>query len=107
MCGRYTLSSREHILRRHKIVTLEDEFVPRYNIAPTQKIPVIIPAENGNRQLTEMRWGLIPSWVKDLKTHKLLINARAETLAQKPSFKQALSNRRCITRLMDFLSGEL
>ncbi len=96
MCGRYTLSKLEHILKRHNIVLLEDELRPRYNIAPTQKIPVIVPFENGEKKLAEMRWGLIPSWVKDLKTHKLLINARAETIAEKPSFKQALMKRRCV-----------
>jgi putative SOS response-associated peptidase YedK len=97
MCGRYTLSKRENILQRFRIVALESQIEPRYNIAPTQKVPVIVPAQNAQgRELVEMTWGLIPSWVKDRSKHKPLINARAETLAEKPSFKQALIKRRCI-----------
>ena len=97
MCGRYTLSKREPILKRHNIVLLEEhqDFKPRYNIAPTQNIPVILPKENG-KDFVYMRWGLIPSWVKDLRTHRLMINARAETLTSKPSFKSALIKRRCL-----------
>lgn len=96
LCGRYTLSKRDSILQRFRVVLMEYQLEARYNIAPTQKVPVIIPKLDGSRELAEMRWGLIPSWVKDLKTHKLLINARAETIAEKPSFKQALMKRRCI-----------
>src|ERR1017187_1557133 len=67
---------------------------PRYNIAPTQA--VIVVGDDGKRYLRQMRWGLIPSWAKDASIGNKLINARAETLAEKPSFRNALKKRRCI-----------
>ena len=65
---------------------------PRYNIAPTQA--VIVVGDHGKRYLKSMRWGLIPSWAKDPSIGNKLINARAETLAEKPSFRNALKKRR-------------
>ena len=69
--------------------------IPRFNIAPMQDVPVVV-VSGSRRMLALSRWGLIPSWVKDLSKVKPLINARAETLAEKPSFKNALAHRRCI-----------
>jgi putative SOS response-associated peptidase YedK len=71
-----------------------EDLVPRYNIAPTQA--VITVTDEGERRLEQMRWGLIPSWAKDAKIGSSLINARAETLAEKPAFRSAFKRRRCL-----------
>lgn len=71
------------------------DYVPRYNAAPTQPLPIIIE-EKGVRRMVMMRWGLIPSWARDASMGAQLINARFETLAEKPSFKDALTTRRCL-----------
>jgi putative SOS response-associated peptidase YedK len=96
MCGRYTLGrSTQDILKRYAIEQNLIESEARFNIAPSQLVAVVMDAQ-GNRTLDALKWGLVPFWVKDLKKHKPLINARAESLAEKPSFKQALLKRRCI-----------
>lgn len=95
MCGRYTLRhSPDQIALRFNVATVQAEPAARFNIAPTQ--PVAVITENSPRTLQMMRWGLIPSWAKDPAIGNKLINARAETLAEKPSFKAALSRRRCL-----------
>ena len=71
------------------------EFALRYNLAPTQSIPVVRMAD-GKRQLLAMHWGLIPSWAKDPKIGYSTINARADTVATKPAFRTALKKRRCL-----------
>jgi putative SOS response-associated peptidase YedK len=71
----------------------QPNFPPRYNVAPTQPIPVVL-VENGARHFRLMRWGLLPSWVKDPKGFTLLINARCETVLEKPAFKNAIRRRR-------------
>jgi putative SOS response-associated peptidase YedK len=71
----------------------QPNFPPRYNVAPTQPIPVVL-VENGARHFRLMRWGLLPSWVKDPKGFTLLINARSETVLEKPAFKNAIRRRR-------------
>ncbi len=68
---------------------------PRYNVAPTQDVP-IIRREEGERRLAMVRWGLVPSWSKELPKSKPLINARSETVAEKPSFRSAYGSRRCL-----------
>jgi len=73
----------------------EQNFPPQFNIAPTQPIPVVI-IENGIRHFHLMRWGLLPAWVKDPRKFTLLINARAETVLEKPAFKNAIKRRRCL-----------
>lgn len=73
----------------------QPNFPPRYNIAPTQPVPVVI-LENGVRHFRLMRWGFVPSWVKDPRKFTLLINARAETVQEKPAFKHAIRRRRCL-----------
>lgn len=96
MCGRYTLGrSTRDILERYVIQQNLFALSPRHNIAPSQMVPVILSVD-GSRVLDGLKWGLIPFWVKDLSKAKPLINARAETLAEKPSFKQALARRRCL-----------
>lgn len=69
---------------------------PRYNIAPSQNAPVVRDVDGKRRSLSLLRWGLIPSWAKDEKIGHRMINARAETLAEKPSFRKALQERRCV-----------
>jgi putative SOS response-associated peptidase YedK len=70
-------------------------FYPRYNIAPSQDVPVIVRNDNRN-ELRPMRWGLVPSWTQDKSIGQSMINARSETLLEKPSFKQLVSTRRCL-----------
>lgn len=97
MCGRFTLTILlAELEKRFFIDEIMASIQPRYNIAPTQNIAVITKSENSRRALTEMRWGLVPSWADDLKIGNRMINARAETLAEKPSFKRLLSKRRCL-----------
>ena len=71
------------------------DFKERYNIAPTQEIPAVV-SNNGGRELLPMRWGLIPSWAKDGKTNSPLINARSETIQEKPSFTSSFKSKRCL-----------
>ena len=73
----------------------QPNFPPRYNIAPTQPIPVV-RIDNGRRSLALVRWGLVPAWVKDPRGFGLLINARAETVLDKPAFRNAVRRRRCL-----------
>lgn len=96
MCGRFTLRTPTPVLIEHfglgRAVTLS----PRFNIAPTQDIAVVRLAEDSERELTMMRWGLIPSWSKDPSIANRLINARCETVAKKPAFRSAFRVRRCL-----------
>ncbi|MUL34810.1 SOS response-associated peptidase [Gloeocapsopsis dulcis] len=96
MCGRYTLSqSTEAIAAAFQLDTVP-ELEPRYNIAPTQLVPVVLYPPEKQRQLKLFRWGLIPSWAKDPSIGSRLINARSETVSEKPSFRAAFRQRRCL-----------
>ncbi len=75
---------------------------PRYNIAPTQSVAAIRADEAGQRSLAMLRWGLVPHWAKDISIGNRLINARAETVAEKPAFRQAFSRRRCLVLASGF-----
>jgi putative SOS response-associated peptidase YedK len=98
MCGRYTLST--------PVGTLADEFgiagplpelQPSYNVAPTQEVPAVLAGTGGEgRRLEMLRWGLIPSWADDPGIGARMINARSETVAEKPSFRRAFKERRCL-----------
>lgn len=95
MCGRFTLTvDPSELQQAFPFVTLPGDapWAPRYNIAPTQ--PVAVIANDGRNTLEFFRWGLIPSWSKDLT--RSLINARAETLAERPTFRAAFKRRRCL-----------
>ncbi len=97
MCGRFTLTVDPSELQdAFPWLTLPaaGELAPRYNIAPSQ--PIAAVANNGQNQLEMFRWGLIPSWAKDPGIGNRMINARAETLADKPSFRSAFKRRRCL-----------
>ncbi|MGM0876882.1 MAG: SOS response-associated peptidase [Bacillota bacterium] len=95
MCGRFSLATDQSILQEQFEFILNDEFNYRYNIAPSQNILVI--GSNGRERVgTSMRWGLVPPWSKDPKIGYKMINARAETLDEKVSFKQPFMNKRCL-----------
>ena len=96
MCGRYALtSSPEEIAERFNLVWARLEASAHYNIAPSQMIPVVRDTGQG-RELVLLKWGLIPSWAKDSTIGVKLINARAETLADKPAFRSAYRYRHCL-----------
>jgi putative SOS response-associated peptidase YedK len=95
MCGRFVITSPPAVLRQVFGYLEQPNFPPRHNISPTQPVPVVI-LDNGLRHFRLMRWGLWPAWVKDVSTFTLLINARAETVAEKPAFKNAIRRRRCL-----------
>src|SRR6202171_3490231 len=95
MCGRFVITSPPAGLRQIFGYIEQPNSPTRHNIAPTQPIPVVI-VENGARHFRLMRWGLLPAWVKDPRKFTLLINARAETVLDKPAFKNAMKRRRCL-----------
>ena len=94
MCGRYTFISPVPVIEERFDATFTEPISANYNAAPSQRLPVITNADPGRIQL--LNWGLLPSWVKDVKAAPKPINARAETLAEKPSFRQLLQRRRCL-----------
>jgi putative SOS response-associated peptidase YedK len=98
MCGRYRLSRRKEILEEHfDAADWRDDWSPRYNIAPTQHIPVIRQhPKEPVRQISTLRWGLIPHWAKDASAAANTINARSETAATKSAFRDPLKFRRCL-----------
>ena len=97
MCGRFTLSTPPANIARLFALTEQPHWHPKYNIAPTQPVPtVVVITGKDNRAFRLMRWGLIPHWAKDLKMGSRMINARSETVAEKPSFRSALKKRRCL-----------
>ncbi len=95
MCGRFVITSPPAAIRRVFGYTEQPNFPPRFNIAPTQPVPVVI-LDQGIRHFRLMRWGLVPAWVKDPKKFTLLINARSEGVEDKPAFKNAIRRRRCL-----------
>jgi putative SOS response-associated peptidase YedK len=97
MCGRFTLHSRLNLLLQQFALQAGPDWAPRYNIAPTQSVPIVrIRPGTGQREMALLRWGLVPSWAKDISIGSRMINARAETVATKPSFRAAFKHRRCL-----------
>src|ERR1039457_1752153 len=98
MCGRYRLSRRKQLVEEYFDASSDEpDWSPRYNIAPTQPVPVIRQhPKEPVRELSSMRWGLIPSWSKDSSGAARMINARSETASTKPAFRDALKSRRCL-----------
>jgi putative SOS response-associated peptidase YedK len=95
MCGRFQLSVKgKHISERFNIEVFDEKYSPSYNCAPTQALPIITNSDSEN--LNFFKWGLIPYWAKDPNIGSKLINARSETLEEKPSFRTAFSKRRCL-----------
>ena len=108
MCGRYTL--RTPAAQMIEIFSLGDmpSLAPRYNIAPTQLVVCIrsVPEDSKSREAVLMRWGLIPFWAKDMAIGNQMINARSETIAEKPAFRAAFSKRRCLIPADGFLEWQ-
>jgi putative SOS response-associated peptidase YedK len=105
MPGRFAITSPPAALRAFFGYDEEPDFPPRYNIAPTQPIPIIAAhphSEGRQRHFILMRWGFLPGFVKDPATFSLLINARAETLTEKPSFRAAVKRRRCLIMATEY-----
>lgn len=98
MCGRYRLSRRKQIIEEHfDTADWQDDWSPRFNVAPTQPVPVIRQnPKEPVRELSLMRWGLIPSWAKDTSGAARMINARSETAHTLPAFRDAMKLRRCL-----------
>ena len=95
MCGRFTQTqSVPEITKEFGVAQVAGDLGPSYNIAPTQKVAVIIT--DGVKQLVPVRWGLVPSWAKDISVGGKMINARAETVTEKASYRNAFKKRRCL-----------
>jgi len=96
MCGRYTLrSSIEKLAEALEVASIKTDVRARYNIAPTQKVAAVRVNEN-SREFINLKWGLVPGWAKEPEMGARLINARSETVTEKPSFRDAFRHRRCL-----------
>jgi putative SOS response-associated peptidase YedK len=102
MCSRYSLTSPPEAVRAYFATRNAFDFPARYNIAPTQPVLIVRAALGGGREQYLVRWGLIPSWVKDPRAFSTLINARSETAGEKPSFRGAMRHRRCLVPTTGF-----
>ena len=96
MCGRFKITSPPEIVAEAFGLDTAIAVLPRYNVAPTQDVAAVRMDAGGHRILTMLRWGLIPAWAKDATIGNRMINARAETVAEKPSFRRAFATRRCL-----------
>jgi putative SOS response-associated peptidase YedK len=100
MCGRFTLRTPTPVLiETFRISHVSDDandLLPRYNVAPTQQVAVVRSDDAARRELMNMRWGLVPFWAKDVAIGNRMINARCETVADKPAFRAAFRQRRCL-----------
>ena len=96
MCGRYAFFSPAEAVRRTFALADVPSLEPRYNIAPTQPVPAVRMGEEGARAFAVLHWGLVPKWAKERAIGNRMINARAETLAEKPAFRDAFRKRRCL-----------
>src|ERR1700759_2933883 len=98
MCGRFVITSAAQAIAKWLGTTNPlPNIRPRYNAAPTQSVPgVLLDGEDRSRHLETLRWGLIPFWAKDTKIGYTMINAKAETVAEKPAFREAFKSRRCL-----------
>ncbi|MGQ0429769.1 MAG: SOS response-associated peptidase [Gammaproteobacteria bacterium] len=96
MCGRYAFFSPAEAVRRTFALDAVPALEPRYNIAPTQDVPAVRAGQEGRREFAMLHWGLVPKWAKEKAIGNRMINARAESLAEKPSFRDAFRKRRCL-----------
>ncbi len=102
MCGRFALTATpEEVAELFELDDIE-QFPPRYNIAPTQPVMMVVNGPNGARTTQLVRWGLVPSWVKEPENFTLLINARSETAIEKPSFRNPMRHRRTLLPVSGF-----
>src|SRR5271157_1464077 len=106
MCGRYRLSKRKQMIEEYFETANEVDWEPRYNIAPSQNVGIIRQdPSRPHREFSQVRWGLIPYWAKEASIGHKMINARSDTVADKPAFRDAFKNRRCLVPADDFTSG--
>jgi putative SOS response-associated peptidase YedK len=96
MCGRFTLTRSAAEIAEHFGLGDLPEFAPRFNVAPTQAAPIVRVRSTGERILERRRWGLVPPWAKDVAMGARMINARVESVAERPAFRDALRRRRCL-----------
>ncbi len=103
MCGRYVLNESLSELVGHPLEGSSGQRVERYNVAPTQSVPVLRASEEGDTwRVDQLQWGLVPSWSKERRMKVSLFNARSETVAEKPSFRAAFKRRRCLVPATGF-----
>ncbi len=102
MCGRFALIVDAAVLAEVFDLDPPSDLAPRYNIAPTQALLAVRAGTSGPREWARLRWGLVPSWAKEPSIGARMINARAETAAEKPSFRSALKTRRCVVPASGF-----
>lgn len=95
MCGRYTLQQPDHLKSHYNLATLPSHLKPNYNTAPGQLMPVVV-SRGGQPMLEMMKWGLVPVWAKDMKIGYKLINARGETIFEKPMWRKIVLQKRCL-----------
>ncbi len=107
MCGRYELSSHPEAIALAFGLPYPPALQPRYNIAPTQRVPIVRLDASGRRELVPVRWGLIPRWAKDPAIGARMINARAETLADKPAFRIPYTKHRCLVPASGFYEWQV
>ena len=96
MCGRFTLTRSAAEVAEHFGLDAAPAFAPRFNVAPTQEAPVVRVRSSGERVLEWRRWGLVPPWAPDVSSGARMINARVESVAERPAFRDALGRRRCL-----------
>jgi putative SOS response-associated peptidase YedK len=102
MCGRYILSADPAAVAAHFDLREVPAFAPSWNIAPTRLVPVVRETAGGERECVLLRWGLVPSWAKDTAIGARMINARAESVTDKPAFRAAFRRRRCLVPVSGF-----
>ncbi|MBT6204719.1 MAG: SOS response-associated peptidase [Alphaproteobacteria bacterium] len=95
MCGRFTLKGPPNQIAKMLGLDIVPNLEPRYNIAPTQDV-IAVRMEDGGRAMVKLKWGLVPFWAEDLSIGSKMINARADTVAEKPAFREAFRSRRCL-----------
>lgn len=102
MCSRYFLDADGNVIAYTFRVPVHGPVLKRFNIAPTQQAPVVRLTPQGGREVAMLRWGLVPSWAKDLSTGTRMINARGEGVQAKPAFREAIRRRRCLVPATGF-----
>lgn len=106
MCGRYSITTSPEAMRRMFNFDDRPNLQPRYNLAPTQMAPVV-RERDGRRRLDMLRWGLLPKWSKDASGAAKMINARSETIAEKPAYREAFRTRRCLVPADGFFEWQI
>jgi putative SOS response-associated peptidase YedK len=102
MCSRYFLDADGNVIAYTFSVPLNERVRRRFNIAPTQEAPVVRVSKEGPREIAMLRWGLVPAWAKDIGVGTKMINARGESAAEKPAFREAMARRRCLVPASGF-----